>query len=821
MFKHTIPIVYATNNGYAPYAGVSINSLIKNSSKEFYYDIYVFHTDLNFETVKKLENLRGENYEVRCLCVSSLIEKELKMMQTNFHFSKEMYYRILIPSVLSKYNKAVYLDCDTVVLGDISEFYNTDLSEHIIGGVQDIMHAKSKNYVANELGLDPYRYINSGVLLLNCERFRKENVKEEFFKELSKGRKLRYPDQDLINLVCLNKIKFLDYKWNHVWNYLIDKGNPDLRLPKEEFLKCVEDSKDIRILHFTSNVKPWNNKNISLSDRFWQYVPKSAFEAQILKEYSSIPRKNYIGLQFLDYNEKSITVQAALYSLEGLSCDDVTVKINNTLTEKRELFNHSVEISNRLYNRYFFEFSVNVNDIIAPLKVEFSVKGNGSKLKIVTCKYFPVDVNCCPVFETEYFAVQCDGNALTLAPSKKDIKVKRIDKKHRKGNYFKFKLLRAYYNITKLFYRKKIWFVSDRTNFAGDNGEAFFRFLQNGNLPKGVKAYFVLEKSSPDYGKIRKIGPVLDPKSLRYKLKYLHCSKNITSSLEQPISEPIWNTNYIKDIIHKCKNVFLQHGIIKDDLSNVYNRHKKNLDIFITSVKPEYNSIVNNAFYNCGEKITKLTGLSRYDNLSDEREKIVFIAPTWRKNTLKNFVDCALKDGFEESSYYKFYRTLLRDERLIESAKKHGYKLCFYPHVLMRNSNKYFEDLDKEVFLDRALFTYNDMFKKGALLVTDYSSIPFDFVYLNKPVVYCQFDRKEFFSSHTYTEGYFDYTENGFGECLFNYEDSLETILSYIENDCELKDKYKERIDSFFFYHDKNNSKRILDEILKLDKERL
>ena len=96
----------------------------------------------------------------------------------------------------------------------------------------------------------------------------------------------------------------------------------------------------------------------------------------------------------------------------------------------------------------------------------------------------------------------------------------------------------------------------------------------------------------------------------------------------------------------------------------------------------------------------------------------------------------------------------------------------------------------------------------------------FDFAYLNKPVLYCQFDRDDFFSGkHTYNKGYFDYEKDGFGEVEYNLEDTVERIIEYANNGCQLKEKYKKRIEEVFAYHDQNNCERIYQKLINMREE--
>ena len=111
---------------------------------------------------------------------------------------------------------------------------------------------------------------------------------------------------------------------------------------------------------------------------------------------------------------------------------------------------------------------------------------------------------------------------------------------------------------------------------------------------------------------------------------------------------------------------------------------------------------------------------------------------------------------------------------------------------------------------------YNKIFKEASLLVTDYSSVAFDFAYLNKPILYTQFDKDTFYKNHLYTKGYFKFEKDGLGPVIYDYEKAVEEIIKYIENDCKIEKKYQERINKFYKYHDQNNCKRVYEEILKL-----
>lgn len=387
--------------------------------------------------------------------------------------------------------------------------------------------------------------------------------------------------------------------------------------------------------------------------------------------------------------------------------------------------------------------------------------------------------------------------------------------------HFKVKQLfvRMIYNMFKIFNNKKIWIVSDRPIVAGDNGFAFFKYLSTVDN-KNIKKYFVIDKKSDDYNKVKQYGKCLKYGSFYYKLMFLLSDKIISSQADPWVTNPFENDiMYYQDLINS-DFVFLQHGITKDDISNWLNCYQKNIKLFVTAAKDEYKSIIENSNYGYDKDVVKLTGFPRYDYLKNEKEKILTILPTWRLSVAGN-IDS--KTGmrirhlnFKNSDYYNFYNKLINDSRLIKVMKKNGYKGFFAVHPSHLANADDFEGNDViKVFAE--VPDYNKIFKESALLVSDYSSTPFDFAYMKKPVVYSQFDREDFFKSHLYTEGYFSYEKDGFGPVLYDYDSTVNAIIKYIENDCVMEEKYKKRVDKFFCYTDNNNCKRVYDAILDMD----
>lgn len=379
-------------------------------------------------------------------------------------------------------------------------------------------------------------------------------------------------------------------------------------------------------------------------------------------------------------------------------------------------------------------------------------------------------------------------------------------------------IVRSGYYIQRLFKHREIWIVSDRVTAAGDNGEALFSYIKTQDVNADV--YFALSKKSRDYERIRRVGPTLNHGSILYLIKFLLADKVISSHADIQTTNPfIRNVDHYGDLMD-FDFVFLQHGVIVNDLSGWLNKREKNIALFVTSGRIEYDSIVNNNKYGYTEKEVKLTGLPRWDSLQNEPSNKLIIAPTYRAHLLKAGADSngeRLYDPeFKESEYAKFYNKLISDTRILAALEEHGMTGEFYVHP---NFSQQARDFTTNQRISVATFPYDyrKAISEGSLLVTDYSSVVFDFSYLKKPIIYTQFDRDEFFAGHSYDKGYFfNYEEDGLGPVANTYEDAVDAIVKTINNGNNLEAQYKQRGEEFFYVFDKNNSRRVLDAIIEV-----
>ena len=560
-----------------------------------------------------------------------------------------------------------------------------------------------------------------------------------------------------------------------------------------------------------NNVKfSWNDGSLVVSKQLCVMWERSYVKDKALF------LEGYVICNNFDFKHENINLH---FTFNGKECDVKTYE-NTESNDKLAFADEYI-----FYRKYFVVKLDNVNKTENQIFVKYSI-----------CKdKYPVNYNAFGKWfgmstdvENSYFY----DKGICLYSKNKQLFVRNISKfekgkferrylKHLKtmgktnAEYAKGYKIRKLHNILKAFKIRPIWIISDRNISAGDNGEAFYEYVKK---KKCVNSYFAIRKNE-EYKRLKRKGfKLLNIDSFKYKAKWLISDVIASAHLDSAELAPI-GFKFIRDIVAKKKIVFLQHGIIKDDLSEYYSRKIQNLDMFVTSTKPEYNSIIENPNYFCDKNVTKLTGLPRFDKLKNNEEKIILVMPTWRKDLVTFNNGVTITDNFTDSYFYKFYSELLSNKKLHDMANKYGYKIVFFIHSNLIDANKYFEGVKDVVIPTEKERNYNQMFAKASVMITDYSSTAFDFAYLRKPVIYCQGDEQEFFAQHTYSKGYFDYKEDGFGDVVETVDETVEAVASLLENSCQLPVKYETRINNTFPFNDKKNCERVFKEIKRLKKD--
>ena len=271
-----IPIFFSTDDNYIPYLDVAISSLIANASREYDYRIIVLNTGLTEGNVAKVKMNERPGFSIDFIDISDRVENIKSHFKNVYHFSIVTYYRLFIGSLFPQYDKIIYLDCDLVVLGDISELYNVDLGENILGAAPEMFvqtTAEFRAYAETALGVDPDGYINAGVLLMNMKAFRENDIEGKFIRLITEyDFDLLDPDQAYLNYLCLGRIHTLPNGWN-----------------KEPMPIPCEGAKNI--VHYALYKKPWQYDEVIDGDYFWDYAKHSPFYSIILENKASFGDK--------------------------------------------------------------------------------------------------------------------------------------------------------------------------------------------------------------------------------------------------------------------------------------------------------------------------------------------------------------------------------------------------------------------------------------------------------------------------------------------------------------------------------------------------
>lgn len=369
--------------------------------------------------------------------------------------------------------------------------------------------------------------------------------------------------------------------------------------------------------------------------------------------------------------------------------------------------------------------------------------------------------------------------------------------------------------IYKLYLRisgKELWLICEQHNTARDNGICFFEYMVKEH-PE-IKCYYAIDENCKDSEKVKKIGKIINWGSFKHYFYYMACTKNISSHKDGNPNEFIFTIMHLYLNLYNNR-VFLQHGITQNNIDMFYQENTK-FKLFICGAKDEFD-YVNQKFHYKNEEVV-YTGFARFDNLHDIniKEKQIAIIPTWRSWLGREVNSLTKTDNFLESNYYNYWNKFLNDKKLIEHIEKNGVEIIFYPHIMMQKYIDNFKSVSKNIMIvKREDKDIQELLKESQLLITDYSSVFFDFAYMKKPIIYYQFDYAEFRKKHL-KEGYFSYINDGFGEVCENNEELVNNIIDYINSKFKMKEKYEERMVSFFEKRDKNNCQRIYEAIIRI-----
>ena len=377
--------------------------------------------------------------------------------------------------------------------------------------------------------------------------------------------------------------------------------------------------------------------------------------------------------------------------------------------------------------------------------------------------------------------------------------------------YFVFLFLYyALYPFCKLLYgRKENWLICERNDEAQDNGFVFFRYLVK-NHPD-INAIYLINKNCKQFEKVKNTGKTVEFGSVKHFLMVIGCPVKISSQLFGYAPwvqlKTFYRRNKTKDI-----HVFLQHGITKNDHEGFYKENCSSLKLFVCGGKPEYDAIKLRHHYSESD-VPQYTGFARYDLLNDfVCKKQIIVMPTWRLSLTD-----ASDSEFLASDFYKNWKGLMENNLFLQKSKHNGIDICFYLHHSFKQYSHLINFGPDIKFINFGEMDVQQILKESLLLITDFSSVFFDFAYMNKPIIFFQFDENTFYDKH-YAKGYFDYRRDGFGDVCLSIDDVVHSYIKIVDNKFINDSKYSKRASDFFVYRDDKNCERIYESILRLQK---
>lgn len=671
----------------------------------------------------------------------------------------------------------------------------------------------------------------------NTSTLDKANYKKEFYID-----RLKYYFKELINY-SLNKYgevpKFIQYLivYDLQWLFNLDHASEVLEIDEikdvyidiKDALSHINDEVILSLKGDKLNIKhhllalKYSSINVDLNGVVTCPDIHSNFNGKIAQVFSSTTPIDQLDIHkiWIDICEiRNNTFYLSGYLMSFFNDEDIKIEIiknkNEIFTAKRVYYKNTAKhfLGCTLEDRYNFDAEIPIDENST---VDIRVRFTGENSNESSIWSLPIDFSYYTRLSTlsnynisnNYFLI-LKGRTFKISrysyPKmlRAEIPILLRVLKRREDYWTDILKIRILYLLLFPYYKnKRIWLFMDKIESADDNAEHLYKYAitQDDNIRK----YFTLDKNSKDFKRLSNLPNILPFNSLKHKLTYFFAEKIISSHPDDEILNPVINKNESSyaGLISSDK-IFLQHGVTKDNVSVWLKKFEKNVKLITTVSDKEKESFLDEG-YNYDEKIIQVLGFPRFDNLErTETKKQILIMPSWRKKLLY-----ASDDQINESIFFKNINSLINNKDLIEIAQKYNYKIIFKPHPRVYAFIELF-DTNEYITIDQNS-TYQELFRDSDILITDYSSVAFDFSYTEKPVIYYQYA-----NDYNFEEGYFKYKTMGFGEVIDNQNELITTVEDYLKNDCRMKDKYKKRVHSFYKYNDKNNCRRVYEAILDL-----
>ncbi len=366
-----------------------------------------------------------------------------------------------------------------------------------------------------------------------------------------------------------------------------------------------------------------------------------------------------------------------------------------------------------------------------------------------------------------------------------------------------------YMLLRPLWRRQNNWVVYEKfCKTAQDNSYYFFKYCME-HLPEKERRhiYYIMDPREPDYRNVAGYGRQVVP-FMSFKHMLLSLSMRICISSDSTSHLYVWRSkpSMVRRTIKKKEELFLQHGVTAmKRVDHLFGKKGSSpMTYFVTCSRPEHDIVVREFDYE--PENVPITGFARWDVLEDRStpdDPFILMMPTWR-----SWLEEVDNDTFLQSDYYKNYSALLTDPALDEMLRRNHTRLVFYLHPKFAGYMDNFKDKisPRVTCIPFGQQPLNELMMRCKLLVTDYSSVCWDVLYQNKPVVYYQFDYNLYNQVHG---SYLDMTTQLPGDRFTDVKDLVPCLDSYAAAGFEMKPKYRKMAKQYFMFRDHHNSHRI------------
>ena len=290
-FDHNnIPVVFAADDNYIPYFSACLQSVIDHSSPQNNYDLVLISKNISRVNQDILRGMTAGYDHISLRFYNPMPLLGGYRLHANAHITEETYYRFLIQEILPHSDKVLYLDCDLIVNSDIAKLFTTDVSGYMLAATLDPdflgqiggADLNTQEYVQTKLQLkNPANYFQAGVILFNEEEMRKSHSIQEWLGYAETP--YRYNDQDVLNLYCEGRVKFLDMSWNLITDMEFKRFSNVISYASATIQNQYEKAhQNPAIIHYAGCIKPWNRPEDDLARYFWKELRKTPYYEIVL-----------------------------------------------------------------------------------------------------------------------------------------------------------------------------------------------------------------------------------------------------------------------------------------------------------------------------------------------------------------------------------------------------------------------------------------------------------------------------------------------------------------------------------------------------------